>query len=143
MKIIVFVSLVLVSIFAQNAGAYELRVEIENKKVRESVVYCGVFIGEEGFPDKNEKSYQSVSGSTDTNGATFCIFKDVPQNQIAVSVLEDLNGNKVLDTNFVGYPKEPWGVSKNAPMHTFGPPKFNEASFELKKDEYIKIKLNR
>jgi uncharacterized protein (DUF2141 family) len=51
----------------------------------------------------------------------------------------DVNGNQEFDTNFLGLPKEQYGFSNNA-MGTFGPPKFEPASFIL--DGYKKIKIN-
>ncbi len=48
----------------------------------------------------------------------------------AVIVVADVNGNGKLDTNLIGIPKEPVGVSHN-PALRFGPPKFEETAFDL------------
>ena len=57
------------------------------------------------------------------------VVHELPPGVYAVSVFHDLNANKELDTNFIGYPREPFGFS--APMGKFGPPSFEEASFRL------------
>ena len=38
--------------------------------------------------------------------------------------------NSILDTNWMGIPKEPYGFSNDA-MGTFGPPSFQQASFKV------------
>lgn len=55
---------------------------------------------------------------------------DLPSGTLALSVFHDQNNNKKLDTNFIGIPKEPNGVSNNA-HGKYGPPKFNDAKFNL------------
>ena len=53
----------------------------------------------------------------------------LPPGEYAVSVFQDIDGNTELDTNFIGYPKEPFGFS--APMGKFGPPDFSEAAITI------------
>jgi uncharacterized protein (DUF2141 family) len=46
-----------------------------------------------------------------------------------------------LDTNFIGFPKEPFGFS--APMGKFGPPKFQEAAIEFSgENATVEVELN-
>ena len=42
----------------------------------------------------------------------------------------------------VGMPKEPWGMSNNA-RGNFGPPKFEDARFELKGDTSLVVKVEK
>lgn len=77
---------------------------------------------------------------TDTGDASI-VFADVPAGTYAVSVFHDLDGNEQLDTNFVGFPKEPYGFSGEPGR--FGPPGFEKASFELRQADYsVEIPLN-
>lgn len=48
----------------------------------------------------------------------------------AILVINDLNKNNKLDTNLIGIPKEPVGVSRN-PALRFGPPHFEDAAIDL------------
>ncbi len=48
----------------------------------------------------------------------------------AIAVYHDVNGNRKFDKNWIGLPKEPFGVSNN-PRVRLGPPKFKEAAFEV------------
>ena len=57
-------------------------------------------------------------------------FAAVPPGRYALSMYQDVNGNGELDSNFFAIPNEPYGFSNN-PKIVFGPPTFEEASFEL------------
>ena len=59
------------------------------------------------------------------------VIDDVPAGTYAVSVIQDLNGNGVLDASFLGLPKEPYGFSGSKSIL---PPKFNKASFAVGTD---------
>ena len=58
--------------------------------------------------------------------------KDLPEGTYAIKAFHDVNDNGVLDTNWMGIPKEPYGFSNDA-MGTMGPPKFDQASFVVRK----------
>lgn len=66
-----------------------------------------------------------VSGESAT-----VVFDDVPFGRYAVKVHHDEDVDGELDTNFVGFPKEPFGFSNDA-MGRFGPPSFEQAGFDL------------
>ncbi len=55
---------------------------------------------------------------------------DLPPGRYAVAVFHDENGNGVLDTNFVGAPKEPYGFSNNV-RGRLRAPSFAEAGIML------------
>lgn len=122
--------------------AIDLDIEIQNRKSTSSKISCGIFDKEEGFPSNPEKRLIGAVGELSPDNKTICKFKGLSAKKYAVSVLEDLNGNGKMETTMVGFPKEPWGVSKNAPMHVFGPPTFEEAAFQLTANMIIQIKLN-
>ena len=73
-------------------------------------------------------------------GTTTITITDLPEGTYAVSLFHDKNGNKELDTNFIGIPKEPVAFSK-AKMKMFGPPSFEDCSFQLTSDFEIKIPI--
>ena len=50
----------------------------------------------------------------------------VPAGEYAVHVYHDLDANGKMKTNFIGIPKEPTGVSRDA-KGKMGPPKFKDA----------------
>lgn len=63
-------------------------------------------------------------------GHVMVVFPNVPEGEYAVTVLHDLNGNKKMDENLLGIPKEGFGFSNDA-MGAFGPPSFRECVFPM------------
>lgn len=122
--------------------AIDLEVQILNRKMENSKITCGVFETEDGFPAESEKRIMGDVAKLES-GKTICRFRGLTKKSYAVAVMEDLNGNGKMDSTFVGFPKEPWGVSNDAQMQTFGPPKFTEALFLLTENKQIQIKLNQ
>ncbi len=61
-------------------------------------------------------------------GKATCTFDDVPPGTYAATFLHDANSNQDMDTNWLGLPKEAWGVSNDAPAF-LGPPAFEDAAF--------------
>ena len=64
--------------------------------------------------------------------------KDIPTGVYAISAFHDTNNNKKLDTNFLGIPKEPIGMSNDA-TGFMGAPKYKDAKFKVTKDTAITI----
>jgi uncharacterized protein (DUF2141 family) len=61
-------------------------------------------------------------------------FEGLKPGEYAIGVIHDLNDNGKLDTNFIGIPREPIGTSNN-PKPRLGPPKWDDAKFQLSSDE--------
>ena len=74
------------------------------------------------------------------NKKSIITFKNIPKGAYAVSFIHDENDNKKLDTNFIGIPKEDFGCSNNA-QGIMGPPKYEDAKFQLTKNKTINIKI--
>ncbi|MBZ0206929.1 MAG: DUF2141 domain-containing protein [Flavobacteriales bacterium] len=79
---------------------------------------------------KSEKGCVMKSVEADARTVS-CTFTGVSPGTYAVSVFHDVNGNGELDKSWVGWPKEPWGFSNDAPVNT-GIPPFKLAAFEVK-----------
>lgn len=123
------------------AGAAELVVRITGLSEPLGQVGCSLFAGPAGFPMDNSGARQ-LWQAADSKGVT-CRFSDVPEGTYAVSIGHDLNGNKRVDTNFIGLPTEQWGVSNNA-RPSLRAPRFDEALFKVTadaKDVVIDIKV--
>lgn len=89
---------------------------------------------------KEKHAKDSVKAELQSDVAT-CVFKNTPSKPIAISVLEDLNNNGKIDTTFIGFPKEPWGVTNNVSPHAFGPPTFEESAIDGASASQVNIKL--
>ena len=82
--------------------------------------------------------------SQNTPTGTAFIFSNLKSGKYAISAMNDQNGNKVIDKNFLGIPKEEWGVSNNV-RPTLRGPTFDEAVFEVdeKSDLTLKIRIEK
>ena len=98
-----------------------------------------VYSGEQGFPFSDTSEIQSgcvkITGSSITKN-----FQSLKPGTYAVAVVDDQNGDYKLNSNFFGIPEEGFGVSRNPTISArTGAPKFQQASFPLKKDTTINI----
>ncbi len=83
----------------------------------------------------NEKGCRLAQEAVGSSPVTIT-FTDIPEGQYAIKAFHDVNDNGKLDTNWLGIPTEPYGFSNDV-MGTFGPPSFQEASFEVKGGENV------
>ena len=128
----------IIAVLTVGAGAaqHTLRMEIKGVTSAEGKVSAALYTDQKSFL-KFDKVFKAVSSKA-VKGITTLIVEDIPDGDYAVAVFHDKNGNGKLDTNFLGIPKEPVAFS-NAKMKTFGPPKFSECAFKIKKDTEITI----
>lgn len=64
----------------------------------------------------------------------------LPYGEYAFTLFVDFNGNKKLDKNFLGIPKEQYGFSNNV-MGKMSPPTFDQAKFVITGATTQNIKL--
>jgi uncharacterized protein (DUF2141 family) len=97
-----------------------------------------VFSSEQGFPKGNSGV---KSGCTKITGNSVKQkFSGLKPGKYAVAVVDDQNGDRKLNSDFFGIPKEGFGVSNN-PIVSIqtGTPSFNKASFSVQKNTTINI----
>jgi uncharacterized protein (DUF2141 family) len=100
-----------------------------------------IFASHYGFPGDCAKAIRHGFLPIPNRAQQLRIETNLPPGTYAVSVYDDLNGNRKLDHNLIGMPNEPVGVSGN-PIGRFGPPRFEESSFRLSgAPQTIKITL--
>ncbi len=122
------------SLLAQN----ELIVEVQGVQSSMGNINVAVYNKADGFL-KFEGVYKSDSTKA-VAGKTKIRIENLPSGEYALAVFHDENGNNVLDTNWLGIPKEPVGFS-NSRMKTFGPPSFYECSFSLFSNRAVEVSL--
>lgn len=125
------------------AFAAELTVNISGVAVaagKPGEIGCSLYADPKGFP-MDSSAAQNQWLPADPKGVT-CRFPALADGSYAVSVAHDVNGNRKVDTNFLGIPSEAWGVSRNA-RPSLRAPRFDEAAFKVVdgKDLAIDIKV--
>ena len=136
MKAFVFIAL-LFSI--RPLQAQVLSIEISNIKSDKGVVVLSLYNEAKGFPYKGTAATKHFTVKPMKGIATLSI-KDITTGSYAIALFHDLNLDQKLSTNALGIPKEGYAFSNNA-SNLFGVPSFKDASFLLKKDTTIFIKM--
>ncbi len=117
---------------APAATTATVTVTVKGIKSRDGTVRVAIFTGSKGFPSKDDSLLvRQVSKIKDNTVKV--VFEDVPYGEYALAAHHDENGNGLLDTNFVGMPKEGYGVSKDAVKGRLGPPKYDDAKIRFDK----------
>ena len=97
----------------------------EGSVVKEKRSEVGVFKGLELYLEPKDSTQLST---------------EIPDGEYAIAFFIDANGNKKLDKNFLGIPKEQFGFSNNA-MGTLSAPSFEQAKFRVAGNTVQNIKL--
>ena len=119
------------------AGAETLTIIVEEIREAKGTIYAEVLAGRAQFDGNGEAAQfelQAVAGSMTL------VAEDLPAGEYAIRVMQDVNGNEELDTNWFGVPTEPWAFSNNA-KGSFGPPSWADVRFMLEGDVTQSVSL--
>ncbi len=133
---IIAISLASMVCTSQLNAQNKLTVKIDGIETIKGSILISLFNSADTFMKK------SITGKKiEVTGKTVIIsFKDIPNGEYAITLFQDENDNRKLDTGIFGIPKEKYGFSNNAKA-TMGPPKYSACKFEVKEDTTIDIKL--
>lgn len=105
-----------------------LNIKIKNVKSK-ALIRMVLYKTPDNFPENGKFDYFKEFYPNTTGELSFD-WKDVPAGDYAMALYQDLNANKVLDKNLVGYPSEPFAFSRNFKPR-FSAPKFDQCKFNL------------
>lgn len=116
------------------AGTQPTRIRVVAKGLRSAQgrLRVALFAAAAGFPNDAEKSLQ-WGYATVQDGEGSMDFEPVAPGVYAVAVFHDEDGDGKMAKDWLGRPKEGWGVSRDA-EGSFGPPSFEDSSFEARGD---------
>ncbi|MEH2174389.1 DUF2141 domain-containing protein [Nostoc sp.] len=98
-----------------------------------------VYANEKGFPMSSTSEAQSGCAKI-TGTSVKKEFSGLKPGTYAVAVVDDQNGDRKLNKDFFGIPKEGFGISKNPTVSIqTGTPKFRDASFVVNKNTTVTI----
>ncbi|TDE11947.1 DUF2141 domain-containing protein [Dyadobacter psychrotolerans] len=113
------------SVFSE--PAVTLKVEIGNLKSSKGKLLIGIYKPGGKFTDGKPVESKIIEVNSKSNQlATFAL----EPGRYAIALYHDLNGNGVMDKNFVGIPKEPYGFSKDF-RPKLSAPSFEDCAFDL------------
>lgn len=136
-SVLVLISVFLFSTSFKSSEMHTIKVQLKNIKAHKGTAYVNLYI-EKGFP-KSDQQIQRKSVKVNSN-TTFVTFL-VPNGEYAIAMYHDVNDNDKMDKNWVGYPLEPYGFSKNF-KPTISEPDFSDCKFTVKSNsKFITINL--
>lgn len=121
-----------------------ITVKIKGIKNNKGNICVLLFKNKEGFPDKPEKAFKSkiVAADKADNKELTIILDNVSPNDYAISVLHDENKNNQMDYNWLGMPKEGFGLLTTKKSF-LSLPKFEDSKFSFSgSDKSITIEIN-
>ncbi len=118
---------------------HTLTIVVEGMSSDEGNLGVLVFNNAKGWPEDRFAALKDIAIPAEKGTQTLKV-PDLPPGKYAVALIHDVNKNHKLDKNFLGYPKEQWGMSNN-PHATLKAPPIEKAMFSLDKDTEIHIQL--
>ncbi len=120
-------------------GTGTIEVTITGMQNDRGQLLINVFLSSDGFPSDPERAFRAVPQTIDGQ-EVHVVFEDIPAGRFAIAAFHDENENFKLDTNFLGIPRERWGVSRGA-RGLLGPPSFDSAVLVLEPDEVVAVPI--
>ena len=134
-KIVFFIFFTMVfigNVFANDTIRFAL--ELTGINVNQGKIYVKIYSNEKDYKNDIPCIYFVLES---TNQDITPIF-DIPEGEYLIALFQDTNNNGKLDTNFLGIPKEPVGLSN----HTGGiPGGWNKQKFPINNNSN-RIKIN-
>jgi uncharacterized protein (DUF2141 family) len=118
---------------------YTLTVVVHGVNAQDGNIGVLVFNSEKGWAEDRTAALKDVVVPAHPGTVTVTI-PDLPAGDYGVAVCHDVNKNRKLDKNFLGMPKEQWGLS-NDPHATIKAPPFSKSRFTLKGNQEIQIQM--
>ena len=137
-QLVIFITMFITSLmFSQSGTGQDIIVNISDIDNSKGKIMIGLYAYESNWLGTPEKALMGKI----MDGKSTITFTNIPEGVYAISVFHDENDNNEIDMNFLGIPKEDNGCSNGA-KGMFGPPKWEDAKFEVKNETIIQnIKL--
>lgn len=126
---------------ASSASGYTLTVIVEGVNNQDGNVGMLVFNSPKGWAEDRSAALKDITVPAHEGTNTIQV-PGLPAGEYAVAIVHDVNKNHKLDRNWIGEPKEQWGLSNN-PHAVIKTPSYKVCTFELKGNMDIHIKMQQ
>ena len=123
-----------------NAETFSLTIDVKNLRNEKGVVQFALYNKDGSIPDEDYEDYYKILKGEIINGSSTISFKNIPTGKYAVNILHDENKNGKIDKGFI-LPIEGIGFSNFQSIGLTNRPNFSKASFELKENKSISVKV--
>ncbi|MFZ9388769.1 MAG: DUF2141 domain-containing protein [Chitinophagaceae bacterium] len=114
-----------------------IKVIVTNIAPKKGDVLAALYSSEKGFPGNAAGAYK-IARATPVKGTALLEFSQVPGGTYAIALFHDTNNDGKLNTNFLGIPKEGYGVSNNI-KNLFSAPGYKQCAFRHQGETRIDI----
>lgn len=128
------------SISESTTLGYSLSIEVDGLRNENGHVQFALYNKNGSIPDEHYKKYFKIGTAEIIDGKSIFSFTDLPEGTYAINILHDENKNGKIDKRLI-LPKEGIGFSNFKSIGFSNRPSFLKASFTLKGDKYIKVKV--
>jgi uncharacterized protein (DUF2141 family) len=114
------------------SAACTLRIHVDGLRSANGKVGSVIFKSPDGWPENTAKAFRH--GPTNISPSTLkadVIWENLPPGKYGVALIHDENGNRKLDRNLFGIPKEGFGFANNPHVGLSSPP-FSAAITDVK-----------
>ncbi|NLB64678.1 MAG: DUF2141 domain-containing protein [Fibrobacter sp.] len=139
-SIIIASILLLISVTNASDQGVSLTVIAENLRNSKGVVQIALYNKDGTIPDEHYKNHFKMKKVAIANGEAQYTFTNLPKGVYAVNILHDENNNGKIDKGMI-LPKEGIGFSNYSSLGLTNRPNYKKASFELKENTTIKVKV--
>ena len=112
-------------------AAGELRITVPGVESDAGAVRVALFASADDFA--NDRPVHGSSAAARVDGV-HVVFPALSPGRYGITSFHDRDDDAEIDTNLMGVPTEPYGFSRNA-RGRFGPPSFDDLSFEVGDDD--------
>lgn len=119
---------------------YSLTIEVKNLRNAKGIVQFALYNKDGSIPDEDYENYYKILKGEIISGSSTIIFKNIPSGKYAVNILHDENKNGKIDKGYI-LPIEGVGFSNYQSIGLTNRPNFSKASFQLKENKTISVKL--
>lgn len=118
---------------------HTLTVVVEGVDQKDGNLGVLVYTSQRGWPEELQYALRDIVVPAQPGIMTVKV-PDLPTGTYGVAVCHDANKNRKLDKNFLGMPREQWGLSNN-PHATIKAPPFSKSQFSLTSDITIHVTM--
>ena len=117
-----------------------LTVEVDQLRNSKGRVQFALYDRDGTIPDEHYKHWCKLGVAPITDGKAAFTFTGLPMGRYAVNILHDENANGKIDKGLL-LPKEGIGFSNYSSVGPMNRPNFSKASFDLRQDVRVKVKV--
>jgi len=118
-----------------------LAIEFDNIRNNKGVIYVTLYETEDTWLDEDIEDYEFIFSKENVSNNKLTVSIDsIKPGYYGIAVLDDEDEDGEMQNNFIGFPREGFGFSRNVKVRLFKP-KFEECVFEIKNDTTINISM--